>query len=196
MNRWLDRWLVDSIGWRLFVAQTIARDIAPRVALPRNARILDIGGGAGAAVKPLLKAFPGSKVTMIDPDPKMLDIARKRLWSEGDRVYIEAMNVDRLSFDDDSFDAVLCFEVLHHVVRWREALTEIKRVLKPGGALLVAEALRGLIALPGLRTVFPHPEAAHFSSQEFLDGVYQAGFAVPGNFSDHAGMQLVGVARK
>jgi ubiquinone/menaquinone biosynthesis C-methylase UbiE len=195
MNRWLDRLLVDSFGWRLFVSQTIARGLVPQVTLPFGAQILDIGGGAGSAVPTLLKSFPGSRVRLIDPDPKMCSLARKRLWRQGDRVLVEEMKANALSYPDGTFDAVLCFEVLHHIPDWRGALREVRRVLKPGGVLLVAEALRGLIALPGLRELFPHPAEAHFTKTEFVTGVSEAGFTGPANFVAHLGWQLVGVAR-
>ena len=195
MNRWLDHLLIDSFGWRLFVSQTISRGLVPKVTLPFGAQLLDIGGGAGAAVPTLLESFPGSRVRLIDPDPKMCARARKRLQSKGDRVLVEEMNANRLSYPDATFDAVLCFEVLHHIPDWRGALVEARRVLKPGGVLLVAEALKGLIALPGLRELFPHPEEAHFTEAEFVEAVSAAGFGGPANFVSHLGWQLVGVAR-
>jgi ubiquinone/menaquinone biosynthesis C-methylase UbiE len=195
MNRWIDRWLVDSFGWRLFISQTIARGLVPQVSLPYGAQILDIGGGAGSAVPTLLKSYPKSTVRLIDPDSKMCAIARKRLWKEGDRVIVEEMKANELRYQDGTFDAVLCCEVLHHVPDWRGALKEVKRVLKPGGALLVAEALKDLIAKPGLRDLFPHPEEGHFTEEEFISAVYDAGFAKPASFVSHFGWQLVGVAR-
>jgi ubiquinone/menaquinone biosynthesis C-methylase UbiE len=195
MNRWLDHLLLDSFGWRLFVSQTISRGIVPQVTLPFGAQILDIGGGAGAAVPTLLKSFPGSRVRLIDPDPKMCALARKRLWREGDRVLVEEMRANQLSYPEATFDAVLCFEVLHHIPAWRGALQEARRVLKPGGVLLVAEALQGLIALPVLRELFPHPTEAHFTEAEFVEAVSAAGFGGPARFVSHLGWQLVGVAR-
>src|SRR5690606_31157563 len=133
--------------------------------LPARARVLDVGGGAGAGTRALFSVFAPAEVEYIDIDPRHVETARKKLRSYGARVRVQQMDAARLRFPDASFDAALCSEVLHHIPDWRQALREIYRVLRPGGVLLVAEALKDLISLPVLKTLFPHPKEAHFSAE-------------------------------
>lgn len=82
-----------------------------------------------------LSRDPHLRLTSTDIDPKMVAAAQTRL---GDRpgVTIRQADVTRLPFPDESFDSVVSYLMLHHVVEWPAALTEMRRVLKPGGRVL------------------------------------------------------------
>ena len=105
----------------------LAGDVAGR-------RILDVGCGAG----PLLEALRdrGAIVTGIDKSAGMLDLARRRL---GDDANLQLAELGRpLPFPDDTFDDVTASLVLHYLEDWGPALAELRRVLKPGGRLIVS----------------------------------------------------------
>lgn len=84
----------------------------------------------------ILSLFPDLRMTVTDYDEQMLEQARKRLKPVEHRCEVLTADATALSFDDDSFDAVFSFIMLHHVIRWEAALEEACRVLKPEGWLI------------------------------------------------------------
>lgn len=119
------------------------RWLAGRVVLPwalqsehLSGDVLEIGSGSGAMAAELLRRFPDARLTATDYDDSMVDVARDRLREFGDRVDVKQADAAQLPFPDESFDAVLSFIMLHHVIDWEKALAEAVRVLRPGGRLL------------------------------------------------------------
>src|ERR1051326_1841640 len=107
----------------------LAGDVAGR-------RILDVGCGAG----PLLASLRdrGAVVTGVDPSAQMLELARQRL-GEDTPLYRAGLGADSpLPFADGVFDDAIACLVLHYLEDWNAPLTEIRRVLAPGGRLFVA----------------------------------------------------------
>ncbi len=97
-------------------------------------RVLDAGCGAG----PLLAALRdrGADVTGFDKSAVMVELARQRLGSRAD---LRVAELGRpLPFPDDAFDDVTASLVLHYLEDWGPALAELRRVLKPGGRLIVS----------------------------------------------------------
>ena len=115
-----------------------ARIRAELAALPTGSRILDVGGGTGVHAAWL--AERGHEVTLIDPVPEQVEIAA-RLGTVDARVG----DARDLPQDDDSVDVVLLFGPLYHLATRDEritALREARRVLRPGGLMLVAAISR------------------------------------------------------
>lgn len=98
--------------------------------------VLEIGSGSGAMAAEMLRRFPDVRLTATDYDDAMIDDARDRLREFGDRVDVKQADATQLPFPDESFDTVLSFIMLHHVVDWEKAIAEAVRVLRPGGRLL------------------------------------------------------------
>jgi SAM-dependent methyltransferase len=103
-----------------------------RVAAGRFARALDVGCGEGRFCR-MLKAA-GISVTGIDPTPQLLETARQRDPS-GD---YRPGRAEQLEFETASFDLVVSYLTLVDIPDFRTAVREMTRVLKPGGALLIA----------------------------------------------------------
>src|SRR6202046_5691812 len=105
----------------------LAGDVAGR-------RILDAGCGEG----PLFAALRdrGALVTGIDKSAGMLGLARRRLGDDAD---LQVAELGRpLPFPDGAFDDVTASLVLHYLEDWGPTLAELRRVLKPGGRLIVS----------------------------------------------------------
>ncbi len=91
----------------------------------------------------LLAEHRALTLTVTDYDPGMLVRAHQRLAKFRERATVQQADATQLAFDDDRFDLVLSFAMLHHVGDWRGALSEALRVLRPGGRLLGYDALEG-----------------------------------------------------
>ena len=99
-------------------------------------RILDAGCGNGRYTKYLLRhAAPEAVLTTFDLSPAMLKRARNRLGS--DRVSHAVADLTCLPYADGCFDAVVCGYVLEHLPDPSVGLSELARVLVPGGRLLL-----------------------------------------------------------
>ena len=104
----------------------------PETQEPR--RVLDLGCGPGSLM-PYLSSIPNVELVGVDLSPEMIDIARSKYpW-----IAFEVGDCEALAFADGSFDAVLCSGMLHHLPSLRATLEEIRRLLKPGGALIARE---------------------------------------------------------
>jgi SAM-dependent methyltransferase len=105
----------------------LAGDVAGR-------RILDAGCGSG----PLFAALRdrGAIVTGFDKSAGMLELARRRLGDDADLRAAELGGP--LPFPDATFDDVTASLLLHYLEDWGPALAELRRVLKPGGRLIIS----------------------------------------------------------
>jgi ubiquinone/menaquinone biosynthesis C-methylase UbiE len=152
---------------------------------------LDVGCGAGECVACELDLFGAKRVAAIDLDPRMVERARSRLSSYGDRAAAQPGDVTALRFDNEKFGAVFNFAVLHHVTEWEHALSEIARVLEPGGRFFSQDhdvAHHSFVA----RHLFSHP--TRFTNAAYLDALERVGLDVIG--IDDKPAQLLVVARK
>jgi len=105
----------------------LAGDVAGR-------RILDAGCGSGLVMEALRDR--GAVVTGFDKSAGMLEQARRRLGGDADLQVAELGR--RLPFPDGTFDDVIASLVLHYLEDWGPALNELRRVLKPGGRLVMS----------------------------------------------------------
>jgi demethylmenaquinone methyltransferase / 2-methoxy-6-polyprenyl-1,4-benzoquinol methylase len=140
-------------------------------------RILDIAAGTGTSSVALTKT--GARVVGVDISPGMLDEARLK---HPDIEFIEA-NADHLPFGDDEFDAVTVSFGLRNMKDPKVALSEMYRVLKPGGRVVICEFSRPPRALlragyfAYLKYVMPtvagaassNPEAYRYLEQSIKD---------------------------
>ena len=114
----------------MFEALTV-RTVA-HLEAPAGMRVLDVACGTGVLSRALTRA--GARVTGLDLSPPMLAIARE-LSPEIE--FIEA-SADAIPFGDDEFDAATCQQGLQFFPNRQLALTQIRRVVKPGGKVVVA----------------------------------------------------------
>jgi SAM-dependent methyltransferase len=123
-----------SVPWRAFTRRVAFPWAIGSVELEGN--ILELGSGSGAMAAELLHRYPAIRLIATDVDPAMRTAARRRLEPFGDRARVMGADATSLPFDDDAFDGVISFIMLHHVIDWEGALAEAARVLRPGGFLV------------------------------------------------------------
>jgi ubiquinone/menaquinone biosynthesis C-methylase UbiE len=131
----------------LFMARTLDRvnERVNRLALeqlalaPRD-RLLDVGFGGGLLIRQALAAVPEVRVTGIDVSLPMLDRARRtfRQAIDSGRVEIAEADVCSMPFASHSFDKAAAINTLHFWPEPGAGLAEVRRVLKPGGMLVIA----------------------------------------------------------
>ncbi len=101
-------------------------------------QVLDIGTGAGDFVKLLDSVFPAeTHIVGIDTSEDALIEARR--VNESAHVEFIRMEGENLDFEDHSFDVVCLSNAMHHLASTEKTFSEMKRVVKPGGWLLIAE---------------------------------------------------------
>ena len=101
-------------------------------------KVLDIGTGNGDFIKLLIPIFPeGTRITGIDPSREALAEARSENTFQN--VEFIPMEGENLSFEDQIFDVVCLSNAMHHLANPEKTLSEMKRVLKSGGWLVIAE---------------------------------------------------------
>ncbi|MEO1656596.1 MAG: class I SAM-dependent methyltransferase [Pseudomonadota bacterium] len=106
--------------------------------------VLDCGAGDGAFAAAVAKTF-SAQVTAVDISPEMLACAKTRLDALGIRADYQVANACSLPFPDKSFDSVVTAHMLEHLPDPKRALSEIKRVLKPGGTVIASITRRSLL---------------------------------------------------
>ncbi|WP_328943213.1 methyltransferase domain-containing protein [Streptomyces sp. NBC_00250] len=143
----------------------LAGDVAGR-------RILDAGCGSG----PLSAALRdrGADVTGIDSSAGMLELARRRLGADTALHVVDL--ADPLPFDDDAFDDVVASLVLHYLEDWGPTLTELRRVLRPGGRLIVS------VQHPFVDYAIQDPRPDYFATTSYTSDFNFNGKTVPLTF--------------
>jgi ubiquinone/menaquinone biosynthesis C-methylase UbiE len=125
---------------------------------------------------------PGVKLTAVELSPEMLAIGRQRAEEVGRQVDLRQGDVQELEFADGSFDSVVCTLGLCTIPEPRKAVAEAKRVLRPGGKLILLEHVRSP-SLP-VRTIerMLDPISVRFQAdhltREPLDYLASEGFEV------------------
>ena len=94
-------------------------------------RVLEVGCGMGLHTELLARA--GANLSSVDVSEKSVDLTRKRLELKGLRADVISADAERLPFEDDTFDFVWSWGVIHHSSRTGRIVREIARVLKPAG---------------------------------------------------------------
>ncbi|TSJ60905.1 bifunctional demethylmenaquinone methyltransferase/2-methoxy-6-polyprenyl-1,4-benzoquinol methylase UbiE [Starkeya sp. 3C] len=132
--------------------------LVSRLRPPKNGRsfkLLDVAGGTGdVSFRTVEAGGAGTSATVADINGGMLGVGRERAAALGlaDRVEFVEANAESLPFADRSFDAATIAFGIRNVPRMDKALSEMRRVLKPGGRCFVLEFSR--VDVPGLDAVY------------------------------------------
>jgi ubiquinone/menaquinone biosynthesis C-methylase UbiE len=151
-------------------------ELLDRLLPPPPARLLDVGGGPGTYAAPLARR--GYRVHLVDPVELHVRQARQAAGSDPAAAFTAAAgDARRLSQPDQSQDAVLLFGPLYHLTDRadrQQALSEARRVLQPGGRLLVMAVCRFASLLDGLyQGWLDDPQFKPIVGQDLIDGQHR-----------------------
>ena len=100
-------------------------------------KILDVGTGDGDFIFALKEIFPNATIEGVDPNSESLEKARKK---HPDCLFTE-MVAENLLYENESFDVASISMALHHLPKINKGLTELKRVVKTKGWLIINELI-------------------------------------------------------
>jgi SAM-dependent methyltransferase len=167
---------LEELATDPFLQKVAARSLA-LLALQPGEHVLEVGCGTGVFLPALARAVaPNGEVIGVDHADTFLTEARKRVDAAGfgDRVTLQVADALALPFPDASFDAAHVERVLMHLQDPEEALRELRRVLKPGGRVVVAEPDSA-----GIRMDHPEdPEVMALIAARDLQGLRQPGMGL------------------
>jgi ubiquinone/menaquinone biosynthesis C-methylase UbiE len=125
-----EKWFINSEKHAQQVINR-AEKLLQFVNVKKNQNYLEVGCGGGAVCRYVADKYPWN-VTGVDVDLEQIQLAQK---DSDDKQNIRFLITDatRLPFQDEDFDIVLSFGTTHHISNWLDALSEIRRVLKPEG---------------------------------------------------------------
>ncbi len=146
----------------------------------RTDSVLEIGCGQGVGAGIIHDLFSPREYVGIDLDPKMIERARRKQNGLSNTRFLQGDAAD-LPFTDNSFDLAVDFGIIHHIPNWRDALTELHRVLKTNGEFvfeeLPVETWERGIGKP-LKKLLKHPYNEMFRQREFVRELEGLGFEV------------------
>ena len=117
------------------------KDVRSRIVGGARGRVLEVGAGTGANF-PYYEATVASTVVATEPDPYMLERARRKRDGLSLPIELQRAPAEQLPFEDGSFDTVVSTLVMCTVGDLESALREIRRVLKPSGEFRFYEHVR------------------------------------------------------
>ena len=153
--------------------------------IPDGGRVLDICARTGNGTLFFARQGKIGSGVCAEVSTSFIEIGKRRLEEAGveDVTWVQ-LDGYRLPFDDNEFDAVLCFETVEHFPRPEELVTELGRVIRPGGIMILStpnvlwEPVHALAAITGLH----HSEGPHrfIRFGRLVRMIEAAGFTISG----------------
>lgn len=126
------RFSTNPYGWYNWLFDALLK-------LPADAKILELGSGPAYMWRECVSRIPSDwDITLSDLSSGMVDSAWRNLVVTGRNYKFKEIDAQEIPFEDETFDAVIANFMLYHVPDRPKAITEIKRIMKPGGHLFAA----------------------------------------------------------
>lgn len=165
------KWYKKLSGLRSFY---LARKVCEYI--KDNTLILDFGCGNMYTARKILELKPSVKIVGLDiVADQNLDLS-----DTNEKLSFVESGDQRCPFDDNTFDHVLALACLHHTEYPEKYLEELKRIVKPGGSIIIAEEM-----------YINYLDKLYISGSDFLLNKLKEGIPVPLNFRSHKHYQQV-----
>jgi ubiquinone/menaquinone biosynthesis C-methylase UbiE len=134
--------------------------------LEPDSLVVDVGCGTGSALRHAASTVTQGSLIGVDPVPRMIELARERTagHSAATRIEFRLGSAEDLPVDDAAADVVLAFDSFDHWQDKARGLSEIQRILRPAGRLVVVKDA----SVPG----------GQGARRAFVDALARAGFVV------------------
>ncbi len=127
------RWVMRERGFK--------RRLIEQARIQPRQRVLDLGCGTATLTLMIAERHPETELVGFDADPRILEIARRKIARAGAKITLEEGMAFELPYPDCTFDRVVSSLVFHHLTPEdkRRTLAEVLRVLRPGGQLHIVD---------------------------------------------------------
>jgi ubiquinone/menaquinone biosynthesis C-methylase UbiE len=144
-----------------------------------NDRILEVGFGAGVAIGALAQIVTQGKVVGVDYSKTMVRAAgwRNARAVRSGRIELHQAEAAKLPFEADSFDKAFSIHSIYFWPQPLKALREIRRVLKPGGMLIMTIMPKAAMSLLGPDAAVETAEFKPYEGEELAQLLREAGFS-------------------
>lgn len=147
----------------------------------KNKTILEIGSGSGGGARIVNRYFSPKKIIATELDARLLSVAKRSTRDKN--IIFEQQDAAKLTYDDNMFDAVFDFKVIHHIPypQWKYCLEESYRVLKSGGKFfIIDQSIESFMTIWGriLKFMFSHPYESMYTKDEFVNYLRIVGFKI------------------
>jgi ubiquinone/menaquinone biosynthesis C-methylase UbiE len=141
MDTWLEATAYDAMD---FVAVNTAFALEAIAIDPHGIKILDVGTGTARIPILMCQQRPQYLITGIDLAESMLIIGRRNVEAAGlmQRIKLERVDSKRMPYPDLEFDMVISNSLVHHLPDPLSFFTEIKRLVRPNGGILIRDLIR------------------------------------------------------
>ena len=145
-NEVADQWWSDNIRWVRTLKNLVPARLGwfDRFVDWKDKSVLDLGCAGGFMSEAMSRK--GARVTGIDPAIEAIKVATSRANLTGQNIKYSTGIGEELPYKDDEFDTVVCVDVLEHVSDLTKVISEITRVLRPGGFFLYDTINRNPVA--------------------------------------------------
>lgn len=165
-----------DVKWAFYVEAT-TRETLRRMPMAATSRVLDVGCGTGGLLRRLRAKYPDAVLAGLDPVPEMLALAKDKLSGNED---LRIGYADSLPWPAGSFDVVVSCNMFHYISHPLEALREMARVLRPGGAIVLTDWCDDYIACRICNLYLRLTNRAFYKTYrqaECLELLHRAGFS-------------------
>ncbi|MHA2105566.1 MAG: class I SAM-dependent methyltransferase [Candidatus Hodarchaeales archaeon] len=158
----------------------------------KDSSILDAGCGRGFSTQIIIDKFQPEKIYAFDFIESQIDLAK--MMNLDAKFWVGS--ITDIDLPSSSCDFVFVFNVLHHVLGWREGIKEIFRVLRDEGHAIFEEPTGGYTTFTDRLVRNKHPEEGKFSKKEFEEELLKNNFFIIKDSSTFFGRYIALICQK